>query len=66
MPHPFNNLYHDDMLEMEVIMEELNIKIHLLKEELKDCKSKLRRAGIYGTIGGAVITTIVAVLLQKR
>jgi hypothetical protein len=57
-PHPFNNRFHDEMMDLEMMVEELNVKLHIAKIELKDTRKKKVIIAIVSTSTGLILGTI--------
>jgi len=65
MPHPYNSLYNDDMLETQAILDEEKEKVRTANNNLKISKQKNGTAFFGGVATGAVLTAVAILIFSK-
>jgi hypothetical protein len=60
-PHPFNNRYHDLMLQLEVDVEDARVELHM---EKANNKRKKKAWFVVGLVGGFVVGLTPTVLIK--
>lgn len=53
-PEPFNNIYHDQMLDLEVQIEDRNVELHMAEQRLKNSRKKYLIIGSLAFASGLI------------